>query len=133
MSDDWYGHRNEFGEPVGDKDEWIVWDYALVNAFQVIEDWTDQHGLLRYEVDDPHERTQVLAMKRIDKFEAQKTAITKGQKNPPPGQYFVPKIELLPGVEEWPTMREFIEAEIEKEKMLEEEGPSEPPGDTFAQ
>ena len=65
MADDWFGHRHPFtGEPFGDKDEWTDWDFVLVEAVQLIEDWTDQHGLLAWEVDDPKERVQVIAKPR---------------------------------------------------------------------
>lgn len=127
MGDEWYGHRDWFtGLPRGDKDEWVEWDWALIRAFQTVEDWTDSHGLLRYEVDDPKQRTYVEAVKKIDQFEAAKDRITS-RKNykPDPGEYFAPRLEKRS--KEWPTLQEYIEHEIEKEqKKAPVEVPDEP-------
>lgn len=128
MGDDWFGHRNVWTfEPEGDKDEWTEWDYLLSRAFQTVEDWTDSHGLLKYEVDDPKGRVYVEAVRKIDKFEEAKEAVTGGKNyKPKPGEYFIPRVEKRS--EEWPTMQEFIENMAEKGNMptpnaLKEEPP----------
>lgn len=117
MQDDWFGHRDAFTfEPVGDKDEWVEWDYVLLNAFQTVEDWTNQDGLLAYEVDDFQDRVIVQAVRKINKFEAAKESITGGKNyKPRPGEYFVPETLLQdPENDSWPTMEEYIEGEIAK-------------------
>lgn len=109
MHDAHYGHRDPFtGEPNGDPSEWIEWDFILVTAYQVIEDYTDKHGNLIWEVES--ERVYVDAEKRIDKFQAAVDSRTKGTKNkgytPTPGEYFVPKLDLRGGA--MPTFSEYI-------------------------
>lgn len=118
MQDPAFGHRDHFtAMPTGDPDEWTEWDYALINAYQTIEDWTNSHGLLVYEVDDHQERVSVIAKKKIDKFEAQKAIKTGGDKyKPTPGEYFVPDLDLRRGAE-WPTLEEYIAHEIEKDNL----------------
>lgn len=104
-----------------DKDEWTDWDYLLAEALQVIEDWTDQHGLLTYEARAHEQRVIVEAHKKIDPFEAAKERKTKGTKNKPynpqPGEFFVPKLLLADPDDEWPTREEYIRREIELEEL----------------
>jgi len=93
MRDDWFGHRDyRNGRPIGDKDEWIQWDFHLIHALQIIEDNTDEYGLLAWERDD--EAVEIDAVKKIHKFRASVDRITKGSAkkpyNPQPGEYFVP-------------------------------------------
>lgn len=129
MSDPHFGHRDlETGAPIGDSKEWTEWDYALITAYQTVEDWTDQHGNLVWEVNDPHERVIVTAKKKIDKFDAQKTIRTSGKNyKPTPGEYFVSDLSLKPGAE-WPTMEEYVKAEVEREMGAQapeyDDGPS---------
>lgn len=120
MGDDWFGHRTSEGKPVGDKDQWITWDYALSRAVQVIETYTNEHGLLAYEVDDPKERVVVHAQKKIDKFRAAQERIT-GKKGyePRPGEYFSPDLELRGST--WPTLEEYIQHQVEEEQAREGE------------
>lgn len=114
MGDDWYGHRDlHTGEPEGDREEWIEWDYLLMRTLQLIEDYTNEHGLLRWEIDDPEGRVNVDAIKKIDKFrEAQE--LKTGGKNykPSPGEYFIPRLSKL--TDEWPTLAEYIKAQVEE-------------------
>lgn len=121
MGDDWHGHRDPITkEPVGDKEEWIDWDYALIRALQTIEDFTNEHGLLVYEVDDPKERTYVDAKRKIDKFDKAREQLTSAKNyKAAPGEKFVPDIGLRPGVKEWPTLEEYIDHEIQKAKENE--------------
>lgn len=114
MSDDWFGHRHPLtGEKIRDRDEWTEWDYLLLNAYQTIEDWTDKDGLLAYEVDDPQGRVIVNAKKKINQFDRAKEARTGGKNyKPDKGEYFVPDVKLHDPEGEWPTLREFIEAQV---------------------
>jgi len=116
MRDPYFGNRDWVtGEPTDTPEVWTDWDYALVSAFQIIEDNTNRHGLLQWEVDN--ERMDVKAIHKIDKFQAAVDRRTKGSKKkaytPDPGEYFVPELDLRGG--EWPTYSEYIK------KMLEEQ------------
>lgn len=122
MTDDWFGHRDIYGLPHGDKDEYTRWDYALINAFQIIESGTDSDGLLVWEYED--EGTDVLALRKVNKFHAARDRkINSKTYSSVPGEYFVP--EVIParhrnGVpqtrEEWlKTRQEEIEKEASKE------------------
>lgn len=121
MGDDWFGHRDPLtGEPRGDRDEYTSWDYALQNAFQTIEDYTDsKSGLLVWELED--ENAYVTADKRYNKFQAAIDKKTQGSKNKPyqpePGEYFVPGLKSHVvdenGDYQFQTMREWIEQQIE--------------------
>lgn len=118
MRDPYFGNRNWFtGEKTDTPEVWSDWDYALVAAFQVIEDNTNKHGLLLWEVEN--ERMDVQAVKKIDPFQAAVDRKTRGSKkkgyNPEPGEYFVPELNLRGG--EWPTYSEYIK------NLLEEQGP----------
>lgn len=112
MRDPWYGHRDPFGgRPRGDKDEWIDWDYALITALQIIEDNTDQNGLLRWVTDS--DRVVVEAVKTQDKFQAAVDARTSGKNyKPGHGERFYPRVQLRGG--EFPTYREYVEKHIQK-------------------
>lgn len=124
MGDDWFGHRHPLtGEPRGDKDEYTPWDYALMNAFQTIEDYTDKtSGLPVWEVEG--EGVEVDAVKKINKFQAAIDNTTKGTEKKPykprPGEYFVPRMFSRKvdehGEEVYPTFREWVEATIEAEQ-----------------
>lgn len=115
MSDPHHGHRDFYtGQPDGRSDEWTTWDYALITAYQTIQDWTDQHGNLVYEVEDPKERVIVSATKKIDRFEAAKASRTAGKNyKPTPGEHFIPKLDLKAG-QDWPTLEEYIQAKIDE-------------------
>src|SRR5690606_5854193 len=80
--DDWYGHRDPLtGHPQGDRDEWVTWDHALANAYQTIEDYSDEYGLLPWTLDD--EYIDVYANKKIHKFKAAVDNATKGTEKKP--------------------------------------------------
>lgn len=121
MGDDWFGHRDPFtGAPIGDRDEYTSWDYALQNAFQTIEDYTDdKSGLLIWEVED--ENAFVTANKKYNKFQAAVDKKTRGSKNKPyqaePGEYFVPGLKSHRVDENgdyvFQTMREWVEQQID--------------------
>ena len=94
MRDDWFGKRDPWtGEPSGTMDEFTSWDYALMDAFQTIEDFTDQKsGIPIWELDD--EAVYVDAVRKFNKFQQAIDNATKGSKSkayePAPGEYFVP-------------------------------------------
>lgn len=90
--DDWFGHRDPFtGQERGDKSAWIDWDYLLIDAFQVIEDYTDQNGILRWVHDTPW--VDFDAKREVNKFDAAKDQKTSAKNyKPTPGEYFVPEI-----------------------------------------
>lgn len=117
--DHFYGYRDpETGDPelaAGDV-YWSEWDYALADAMQFIQDHTDQHGHLIWEVES--DRTTVKITKKIDRHNAQVERATSGKKyKPTPGEYFVSRVELAPGWEEdgFPTFSEWFE---EQNKLL---------------
>lgn len=122
MGDDWFGHRDPFTfEPVGDKDEYTSWDYALQNAFQAIEDYTDsKSGLLIWEIED--ENAYVNANKKFNKFQAAIDKKTKGTANKPyqpsPGEYFVPDLKSHVhddnGAPVFQTMRDWMQKQIDE-------------------
>lgn len=111
---------------MGDKDEWIEWDHALATALQVIEDYTDEYGLLAWELAD--EAVEVDAHKRIHKFKASVDARTRGtEKNPYkplPGEYFVPDVWTRrkdeDGKQIFQTYGEWMQKEAEKQAVLVE-------------
>lgn len=109
MGDDWFGHRHWLtGDPQGDKDEWTQWDYILSRVLQTYDDFTNDHGLARWEVDDPKERVDVGAERKTDKFQAAMDRITgKDKYKPSPGEYFIPKLELR--ASDWPTFGEYMD------------------------
>lgn len=110
VKDAWYGHRDYYWQEFGDKDEFITWDYALISALQVIEDLSDQNGLLSWQTEP--EWVDVVAKKKINKFQASIDRATKGSKNKPyepePGETWVPEIEVRSG-RGLPTYQEYLE------------------------
>lgn len=121
MGDDWFGHRDPFtGAPHGDKDEYTTWDYALINAYQAIEDYTDEKsGLLMWELED--DQVYVNANRKVHKFQAAVDKKTAGTPNKPykpvPGEYFVPELKSHRQDEEgnpvYQTMREWFQRQID--------------------
>lgn len=122
MGDDWFGHRNPLtGEKTGDKDEFLSWDWSLLNAFQTIEDYTDQKsGLPIWEMDD--ERVVVDAIRKTNKFQRSIDERTKGTKTKPytpiPGEYFVPEMWSREkdenGNDRFQTYREWVVKSLSK-------------------
>lgn len=113
MRDPLFGHRDVFtGKPLRDRNEWTEWDFALVTAYQLVQDLTNKHGLLVHEVEN--ERVFVDAVKKFDKFDAAVARQTKGSKKkgytPQDGEYFVPDIKLRYG--EWPTLQEYWASQV---------------------
>lgn len=123
MGDDWFGHRDPLtGEPQGDREEMTSWDHSLLNAFQTIEDYSDKHGLLVWEIDD--ERVVVEAVRKIDKFQRAVDERTKGTEKKPykpvPGESFYPRVHSREmdedGNEVFNTFREWVEKSIAGEQ-----------------
>lgn len=93
--DDWFGHyRTGTSLPFGDAGEWTDWDYALIDAYQIIEDYTDEYGILAWQRDD--EAVVIDAKKKIHPFKQAVDQVTAGSEKrpykPEPGEYFVPDI-----------------------------------------
>lgn len=124
MGDDWFGHRNPLtGDKVGDREEYLTWDWALLNAFQTIEDYTDSDsGLLTWEMEG--EGVDVDAVRKVNKFLQARDNATKGSKNKPyeprPGEKWYPRMYSRKrdenGNEVFPTLREWIEEQVAKEQ-----------------
>lgn len=118
MRDDWHGHRRvSTGLPIGDREEWTEWDHVLLDVFQTIEDYTDEYGLLKWQIDD--QAVVVDAKKKIHPFKQAVDQQTSGSANKPyksePGEYFVPDMwskrkdnegnEVFQGYREWLTQQ----------------------------
>ena len=116
MKDQWFGHRDLRGREIGDPDGWTRWDYALSTALQIIEDSTDQHGVLAYQTEA--EWVEVEAVKKINKFESAKQRLTGGKNyRGSPGEVFVPRVFSRSSSKGIPTFREYQEM-----RRLEREG-----------
>lgn len=111
MRDEWFGWRDPFsGEPVGEKDDWTDWDFALVAAYETIEAFTDQNGIRQWQKEDP--KRLIDAEKKIDQFQAAIARRTKGSAKKPykpeDGEYWVPVVEAeRPGNKPW-TYAEWV-------------------------
>ena len=118
MRDPYFGHRDLNGEPNGDRDEWIEWDYLLISALQVIEDFTDRNGLLVWESES--EEVDVVAERKIDPFQAavERRTSRKGYKAAP-GETFIPKL-VLQG-QKWPTHSDWVKQQLEEVAKEEED------------
>lgn len=96
MRDEWFGHRNPLtGAPMGDREEYTSWDFALLEALQTVEDFTDQKsGMPVWEIETPW--VDVNAVRKINKFQAAIDNATRGTEKKPykprPGEYFVPEL-----------------------------------------
>lgn len=106
--------------------DWSPWDYALVDAVQLIEDYSNQHGIPIWDAEA--DNVEIQAHRKIDKFEAakQKTTDTKKYK-PLAGEYFVPVPVKRFG--EWPTFEEWLEKQTAatqqpQSPFLEDDGKS---------
>lgn len=113
LGDKYALHRSPFsGEPFAEP-EWTSWDYQLVHAVQLIEDFTDSNGILVWEKES--DKVRIGALQKVDKFEAAKEAITSGKNyKADKGEYFIPDVKLHHWIKEddWPTHREWIESQI---------------------
>lgn len=110
------------GEPLGEP-EWTTWDYVLISALQLIEDFSDPNGLLVWEKESPN--VKVEAVKKIDSFESAKERATSGKNyKRVPGEYFIPRVSLQYWAEEWPTLQDWIDAQSEPEAPPVDNEPS---------
>lgn len=94
MRDEWYGHRDPITfEPVGDRTEFLSWDFLLMDALDVIENYVDQKsGLPIWELED--DMAYVNANRKINKFQEAIDGKTSSKKyKPEPGEYFVPDLK----------------------------------------
>lgn len=117
MRDPYFGHRDpETGEEMSDREAWTSWDFALVSAYQIIQDHTDQDGILVW--DNDADNIEVLAERKISKFDASRDAKTSGKNyKPRPGERFVPKVKKTYG--EYPTYSEWVQKQIEEDAVVE--------------
>lgn len=115
--DHFYGFRDPFTDlpELGASDVyWTDWDFALADAINFIKDHTNQHGHLVWEYED-RERVDVVTERKTDRHNASVEKKTKGSKNKPyqgyDGEYWVSRLKLMPGEEEWPTFEEYYDAQ----------------------
>lgn len=89
--DDWFGHWTVRGERHGDPNERTEWDFALIEAVETVEDFTDENGLLKWEVDE--DGVSVDSVKTYDKFQASIDRKTGKEKyKPEPGERWKPVV-----------------------------------------
>lgn len=109
LGDHYAQHRHPAsGEPLKGEVIWTPWDYALANALQLIEDFSDQNGLIVWEKESKD--VIVEAVRKQDPFESAKDRITSAKKyDRLPGEYYVPRLSLKPWAKEWPTFQGWVE------------------------
>jgi len=67
-----------------------------MQAFQIVEAYTDADGLPEWTRDDPTVRIE--AKKKINQFHSSKDSRTSGTNyKPEPGEYYVPDVQMKPG------------------------------------
>lgn len=94
---------------------WTDWDFALADAINFIKDHTNQHGHLVWEYEDRH-RVDVVVEKKFDRHTASVESKTGGKNyKPGKGEFWVSRLELMPGEDEWPTMEEYYS---EQDRLL---------------
>lgn len=120
MRDDWFGHRDWItGEPVGDRDEWIDWDFAIVDAWQTIEDYTMPSGATRWEHDD--DDLEIQAELFIDKFQQAVDQITSAEKyTATNGGRFIPKLISHREDKSFQTYQEWVEGQFPIDGKIDE-------------
>lgn len=122
MRDEWFGHRDPLtGKEQGDREEWVTWDFRLIQVFQLIEDFTDQHGFLAWEIDDPKNRTLVETTFEVDRAQqalniAEKKKSNRDKLDKVEGSYLAPKLKRMNPGSEWPSHEEYFEYLAEKHK-----------------
>lgn len=120
MRDDWFGHREPLtGKPTGDRNEWVAWDFRLMQVFQLIEDFTDTHGFLAWEVDDPKGRVIVETTREVDRVQQAIDISEKKKENKDflakvEGSYLAPRLTKRNKNTDWPGHEEFFEYLAEK-------------------
>lgn len=120
MSDPAYGFRDPINWEVVGEVTWTDWDYALVHALQLIEDYTDANGIPVWEKES--EKMVVEAVKKIDRFEAAKSSATGGKNyKATPGEYFVPRLTKVYWADKdyYPTFEEWIQDQMESDPGYE--------------
>lgn len=116
MADEDFGHRDSItGTPKGDRTKWIDWDFALDQAFHIIEAYTDQDGIYEWQKRDPAQGID--AKRKVNAFHAAKDRITNAKNyKPQPGEYFVPDMKSVRADESLWTYQEWREDEMKKAK-----------------
>lgn len=114
MQDHAYGFRDEWDwEQLTGEIHWLDWDYALSSALQIIEDNTDDSGILVWEKDS--DNVEIDADRKINKFDAAKTRKTSGKKYKPlAGEYFVPNLRLIDDEKPWPDRLSWLQEKAEE-------------------
>lgn len=122
MRDEWFGHRDPFnGEPYGDKDEWLDWDFALATAYQTVEAYTDKNGIPEWRKQDPD--VVIDAERRIDQFQEAIDIMKSGTNyKPKPGEYFVPAFTFRRKDRSMWTYEDWRKDEYEKMVAKAEKG-----------
>lgn len=114
LTHDWFaGHRDWWtGEPLTDNPYPTDWDLLLDEAYQIIEDYTDDNGILIWERES--DRVTFDAIPRVNKALAARDKKTSGKNyKPRHGEYWEFKPILMRGTE-WPTLEEYFEEKAEK-------------------
>lgn len=113
MRDPYFGHRDWFtGEEQDDREAKTDWDYALMAAYQIIQDHTDSDGVLIWE--NESDNIEVNAKWRKSKFRAAVEQRTGGKKyKAQKGEYFVPDVHKMWG--EYPTYSEWIDKQVKEQ------------------
>jgi hypothetical protein len=116
MQDAHFGHRDWVtGEVIGDSSVKTDWDYALMAAYQIIQDNTLPSGILAW--DNDADNVIIEAVRKTDKFEAAKQAITSGKNyKGKKGEVWVPRNKLQWG--EYPTYSGWVKEQIAAQDKL---------------
>lgn len=116
MQDDWFGHRDPLtGAKLGDRHEWILWDFSLMNAYKLIEDYTDERGILLWEKDMPGEPVifdTELKLDRATEAVVKAESAHRERMANNPGMYVVVKPKLR--AKDWPTHIDYFKWLAEK-------------------
>lgn len=78
-----------------------------------MEDFTLKSGITVWE--NESDSVDVFAVQKVDKFEAAKAAYEKKNKKSVAGAYLVPMVRLKPFAKDWPTSREWFEAQVQED------------------
>lgn len=100
------------GEPLPGDPEWTEWDFALADALQLIEDFSDENGLLVWERDS--DDVMVEAVKHTNPYDsAVERTTSRASYKKTPGEYFRPRLSLQSWAKEWPTFKDWAESQSE--------------------
>lgn len=114
MRDEWFGHRDFLtGKEEGDRTEWTLWDFRLIQVFQLIEDFTDKNGFLAWEVDDPKNRVIVATTREVDRVQqaldiAEKKSDNKSYLERVQGSFMSPILKRMNPKDDWPGHKDYF-------------------------